>query len=124
MLVVGLGLAIIYLIIYPKAGVGDIFLAILLYILCGFFGILIAPFILYIRAKKGPKYRRRFLYCLIGTTNFSLALLSFPYVIKIKEKQVPAMFIIMTAFLTGAFILIDIFFGKRQPKPQREYLSM
>jgi hypothetical protein len=122
-LIVGLGLGIIFLVIYPSQGAGDVFLALLLYILCGLFGIVLAPFILYARVTRGLKYRRRFIYCLIGTIDFCIGIVSLPYALRIKEKQIAAIIITLATFLIGAFILLDIFFGKREPKAHQEYLS-
>jgi drug/metabolite transporter (DMT)-like permease len=119
-MIVILGLAIIFLV---SQGAGDIFLALLLFILCGFFGIILAPFILILRTKRGLKYRRRFIYCLIGTINFCLGAISLIYALRIKIHQAAAISISLLTFLIGAFILLDIFFGKRDHKQQPEFLS-
>ena len=123
-LIVGLGLGIIFLVIYPSQGAGDVFLALLLYILCGIFGILIAPFIVYTRISRGLRFRRKFIYSLTGTVTFCLGIVSLPYALRIKEKQVAALIIISITLLIGTIILLDIFFGKREPKPKQEFLSI
>jgi predicted MFS family arabinose efflux permease len=123
LLIVILGMTIVYLVVNPMQA-GDMFVALLLYILCAFFGIVFGPAVLFLRIKRGVKYRRRFIYCLIGTINFCLGIISLPFALRIKEKQVAAIIITLVALLIGAFILIDIFFGKREPKPQQEYLSI
>jgi hypothetical protein len=116
-----LGLAMIFVV---SQGAGDIFQALLLYVLCGFFGVILAPFILILRTKRGIKYRRRFIYCLIGTINFCLGAISLSYALRIKIHQVAAISISLFAFLIGAIILIDIFFGKRDHKSEPEFLSV
>lgn len=122
--IVGLGLGIIFLVIYPSQGAGDVFLALLLYILCGIFGILIAPFIVYTRLSRGLRYRRKFIYSLMGTITFCLGIVSLPFALRIKEKQIAALIIIAITLLIGTIILFDIFFGKREPKPKQEFLSI
>jgi len=121
LLIVVLGLAIIF---FVSQGAGDIFLALLLYILCAFFGIILAPYILVVRTMKGIKYRRRFIYCLIGTINFCLGAISLSYAVRIKIHQIAAISISLLAFLVGSLVLVDIFFGKRDNRSQPEFLSI
>jgi hypothetical protein len=120
-MIVFLGLATIF---WVSQGAGDIFLALLLYILCGFFGVILAPFVLILRTKRGIKYRRRFIYCLTGTMNFCLGAISLTYALRIKIHQVAAISISTITFLIGAVVLIDIFFGKRDNRSQPEFLSV
>ena len=54
-------MAIVYEVADPSQGS---YFVLILYLLCAFAGLLMAPFVLIMRFTKGHKYRRRFVYTL------------------------------------------------------------
>jgi predicted Na+-dependent transporter len=114
-------MAIVYEVADPSQGS---YFVLILYLLCAFAGLLMAPFVLIMRFTKGHKYRRRFVYTLTGTSNLFLGIISLPYSLTLKIQQIPAEILTGLALLAGLFILYDIFFGKREKKTETEYLTL
>lgn len=119
---VAIGIGFVLYQAYPNGSVSDIFFLLIMLILSGFFGFL-GIITLFIRYDKGPKFRRKFVYCFLGAANMAIGILSIPFAI-LRSANVAALSILVyvLGFLIGAAILIDIFFGKRNPKQEREFL--
>jgi hypothetical protein len=91
-------------------------------ILSGFFGLL-GVIALFVRYDKGPKFRRKFVYCFFGVANVAIGMLSIPFaILRSANVGILSILVYLLGFLIGVAILIDIFFGKRNPKQEREFL--
>lgn len=105
---------------YPNGSVSDNFFILVMVILSAFFGLL-GVVVLFVRYDKGVKFRRKFVYCLFGVANMAIGMLSIPFAI-LRSAGILSILVYVLGFLIGAAILIDIFFGKRNPKQEREFL--
>ena len=116
-----IGLGILIKEVYPSGAVSDNYFILMMVILASFFGFL-GVIVLFVRFDKGPKFRRRFVFCFFGVANVCIGIISIPFSI-LRKAGILSMMIYVGAFLVGAAILIDIFFGKRNPKKyEREVL--
>ena len=122
-LVILLGLGILYELAGPSQGDYDYFM-IFIYVLCCFFGFAMAPIGIITRYIRGTKYRRKFSYSLTGSANLFFALLTAHNSITAKEQQSTALVLTAISFLTGTFILYDIFFTRREKRKKQEYASV
>jgi hypothetical protein len=105
---------------YPNGPVSDNFFILVMVVLAAFFGFL-GIITLFMRYDKGPKFRRKFFYCLFGVANVAIGVLSIPFSI-LHNAGILSILIYILGFLVGAAILIDIFFGKRPVRGEREVL--
>lgn len=119
-ILVAIGIVFILAEAYPNEPVSDNFFILIMVILSAFFGLL-GIITLFVRYDKGTKFRRKFVYCLFGVANMAIGILSIPLAI-LRNAAILTILIYALGFLIGAAILIDIFFGKRNPKQEREFL--
>jgi hypothetical protein len=119
-LLVALGLAFVIYEEYPNGSVTDNFFILIMVILSAFFGFL-GIIMLFIRYDKGMKFRRKFVFCFFGVANIAIGVISIPFSVLHKAAML-SILIYIAGFLVGAAILIDIFFGKRPVRQEREVL--
>lgn len=122
-LVILLGLGILYELAGSNQGDYDYFM-IFIYVLCCFFGIIMAPIGIITRYIRGTKYRRRFFYSLTGSANLLFGLMTAHNSLTAKDHQTIAIVLTIISFLTGLYILYDIFFTRREKRKNQEYASI
>jgi low temperature requirement protein LtrA len=121
-ILVAVGLGFIIKEEYPNGTVSDNFFILIMVVLSAFFGF---PGIitLFMRYNKGQKFRRKFIYCFFGVANVAIGILSILFsILHGASAGILSIVIYIASFLVGVAILIDIFFGKRAPKQEREVL--
>jgi len=119
---VAIGIGFVLYQAYPNGSVSDIFFMLIMLILSGFFGLL-GVIALFVRYDKGVKFRRKFVYSFFGVANLGIGILSIPFaILRRANVGILSILVFVLGFLIGTAILTDIFFGKRNPKQEREFL--
>ena len=119
-IIVSVGLGLILKVAYPDAMSNSNLFILITIILSAFFGAL-GIINLIIRFDRGPKYRRKFIYCFLGVANGMLGALSLPFSI-LHHASIIYMLVYLVVLAIGVIVMLDIFFGKRDVRYEQEVL--